>query len=98
MGRRMNIKDLEIIKSDERGIMYNCDKVKFLFRKKATINANRSHEDLEVLYLVKGEAKLTIGDKTKTVKAPIKIEIPRNTCHKLVALTDIELIEDRKGE
>ncbi len=94
----MNIEKLRIIKSDERGIMYDCDKLNFISRKKGTINADHSHNDYEILYLVKGEAELTIGDETKTVEAPVKIEIPENTYHKLVALSDIEILEDRKEE
>ena len=53
----MNIEKLKIIKSDERGIMYDCDKLNFISRKKGTINADHSHNDPEILYLVKGEAK-----------------------------------------
>ena len=94
----MNLKELRIIKSDERGIMYDCDKLNFISRKKGTVNADHSHDDYEILYLVKGEAELTIGDDTKIVKAPIKIEIPENTYHKLIALSDIEILEDRDAE
>ncbi|TKJ17157.1 hypothetical protein CEE44_01320 [Candidatus Woesearchaeota archaeon B3_Woes] len=94
----MNIEKLRIIKSDERGFMYDCDKLNFISRKKGTTNADHSHNVPEILYLVKGEAELTIGDETKTVEAPVKIEIPEKTHHKLVALSDIEILEDRKSE
>ena len=94
----MDLKELKTIKSDERGIIYDCDKLNYISRKKGSINANHSHCDYEILYLVKGEAELTIGEETKIIKAPIKIEIPENTYHKLIALSDIEILEDREGE
>ena len=94
----MNLKELSVIKSDERGIIYGCDNLKFISRKKDTISANHSHEDQEILYLIRGEVELTIGKERKKVSAPIRIDIPQNTYHKLVALSDIELLEDRSGE
>lgn len=94
----MNLKDLRIIKSDERGIMYDCDKLKFILRKKDTISADHLHKDPEILYLVRGEIKLTIGKETKKVFAPMRIDIPPNIYHKLVALSDVELLEDRTDE
>lgn len=51
--------------------------------------------DAETIYLVNGEIELTIGDETKIVKAPIKFSYAGNVYHKLVALTDIELVIDR---
>ncbi len=94
----MNLEKLWIIKSDERGIMYDCDKLNFISRKKDTISADHSHKDPEILYLVNGEAELTIGNEAKKVSAPIRIDIPPNIYHKLVALSDIEILEDRLDE
>lgn len=94
----MNIKEIPIIRKDERGAMYNCDKLNLIQRKKGTISADHTHEDKEILYLIKGEIELTIGDETKIVKAPSKIEIEPNQYHKLVALSEIFLLEDRKLE
>ena len=91
----MNIQELRIAKSDERGIMYDCDKLRFIARKQGSISANHAHEDGEILYLVKGEIELTVGEETHTVRAPAKIEIPGSIYHKLIALSDIELLEDR---
>ncbi len=71
----MNLTEIKINKLDERGIIYDCDKVKFISRKKGTISANHMHNVPETFYLVSGEIELTIGDKTKIVKAPIKIVI-----------------------
>lgn len=92
----MRLKELRVIKSDERGIMYDCDKLNFIARKKGSVSANHSHEDPEVLYLVKGEVELTLGNETRKVAAPVKIDIPGGTFHRLVALSDIEILEDRE--
>lgn len=91
----MNLENIKIIKSDERGVIFNCGKVSFISRKKGSISADHRHEDAETIYLVKGEVELTIGDETKIVQAPIKFSYPGNIYHKLVALTDIELVIDR---
>jgi len=94
----MNLKKLKIVKSDDRGIMYACDKLDYISRKKGTISADHTHEYPETLYLVKGEIKLTIDKKTKIVKAPMKIVIPKDVYHKLIAFSDIELLIDREDE
>ncbi|MFA6253558.1 MAG: cupin domain-containing protein [Patescibacteria group bacterium] len=94
----MKLGEIKIIKSDERGIIYDCGKSSFITRKKGTISANHTHEDSEIVYLVKGEVELTIKDETKIVKAPIMFEVPPNVYHKLIALTDIDLVIDRSSE
>ena len=94
----MELNKIKIIKSDERGIIYDCGNSSFITRKKGTIGANHTHEDPEIIYLVKGEIELTIGDETKIVKAPIMFKINSNVYHKVVALTDIDFVIDRFGE
>ena len=94
----MKLEKIDIIKSDERGIIYNCGKASFISRKKGSISADHTHADPEITYLVKGEIELTIGDETQVVKAPIKFILAPNVYHKLVALTDIELVIDRSNE
>ena len=90
----MKLEDIQIIKSDERGVIYNCGKSNFISRKKGTISANHSHDGIETLYLVKGEATLTVGDETQQVQAPIMVTIGSNIYHQLIALTDIEIVID----
>lgn len=90
----MNIEKIEITKEDERGIIYDCDKVGYIFRKKGTISANHTHEEAEILYLVQGEVELTIEDETEIMKAPSKVKINEGVYHKLIALTDIIIIRD----
>lgn len=91
----MELNEIKIIKSDERGTIYDCGKSSFISRKKGTISANHTHKDPEIVYLVKGDVELTIGDETKIVKAPIMFKTDSNVYHKLVALTDIEFVIDR---
>ena len=88
----MKIQDIPIIKQDERGIIYRCEPVNYIVRKKGTISANHKHEEAETLYLVEGSVELTIGSETEHIKAPKKFFIPSKEYHKLVALTDIKLI------
>ena len=91
----MNLELIKIIKSDERGEIYDCGKSSFISRKKGSVSADHIHDDPETIYLVIGEIELTIDNETKVVKAPIKFSYPGNVYHKLVALTDIELVIDR---
>ena len=94
----MELHEIKIIKSDERGIIYDCGNSSFITRKKGTIGADHTHEDPEIIYLVKGEIELTIGDETQVVKAPIMFKIDPNVYHKVVALTDIDFVIDRSGK
>jgi quercetin dioxygenase-like cupin family protein len=91
----MNVEKLVVLKSDERGVIYDCGKLKCIERKKGTVSADHSHDTIEILYLIKGSTELTIGSETETVSAPVRITIPPKMHHKLVALTDIILLEDR---
>ena len=91
----MDLQKLKILKEDERGVIYYCEKVNLIVRKKGATGADHTHEVPEVLYLVKGKIKLTIGDETKIVEAPTRICIGPNVYHKDLALTDIEMIEDK---
>lgn len=88
----MNIQKLSIIKSDERGVIYDCERMNFLFRKKGTISSDHSHPEGEDIFLVEGEIELTVGDETERVKAPVKIELPPSVYHKIIALTDIKIL------
>jgi mannose-6-phosphate isomerase-like protein (cupin superfamily) len=41
---------------------------------------------------MRGEIELTIENETQIVKAPIMFKIGENVYHKLVALTEIDLV------
>ena len=89
------VEEISIIKSDECGTIYDCGKVNLIVRKKGSVSADHSHEDLERLYLIEGKIELTIDKNIEEVIAPAKIEIPSNAYHKILALTDVKLIEDK---
>ncbi|MFA6271568.1 MAG: cupin domain-containing protein [Patescibacteria group bacterium] len=91
----MNISKIEVVKSDKRGVILNCGKSNFIARRKGSVSADHSHKENEIIYLVKGEIELTIANKTQTVKSPSMFVISPDVYHKLIALTDIELIIDR---
>lgn len=91
----MKIDPIHIIKSDERGVIYDCGKSNFIHRKKWTISADHQHESPETIYLVSWEVELTIANETIIVESPVTFSIPWNTYHKLVALTDIDMVIDR---
>lgn len=94
----MKLEEIPIIKSDERGTIYNCGKSSFIFRKKGTISADHKHQDVEIVYLVKGKVELTIDAETQIVEAPVVFKTDSNVYHKLIALTDIELVIDRNNK
>lgn len=88
----MKIDDIPIFAQDDRGIIYRCEPVNYIVRKKGTISADHTHEEAETLYLIEGKIELTIDKGTETVEAPKMFFIPSNMYHKVVALTDIKLI------
>ena len=90
----MKIEDIPILKQDDRGIIYRCEPINYIVRKKGTISANHTHEEAETLYLIEGKVELTIGKETKIVEAPKKFSVKPNEYHKVVALTNIKLIRD----
>ena len=91
----MKVESLKIEKEDNRGKIYNCDKVRLIERKAGSICADHEHKQGEVLFLIEGAIELTVGDKTVSLKAPKRIEIPAEIYHKLLAKTDIKLLEYR---
>jgi mannose-6-phosphate isomerase-like protein (cupin superfamily) len=91
----MKLEPINYYRNDERGCILECDKVNYLSRYSGIISADHAHEDEEICYLVKGEIELTIGDETEQVKAPTKFYVPPNVYHKIVGITDYELIYDR---
>ena len=93
MPKSINLSKIQIIKSDKRGIIYNCgDGVGYIVRKKGTVSANHAHIEPETLYLVKGKIELTVDSQTEKVEAPAKIDIDSNVYHKLIALSDIVIV------
>lgn len=94
----MELQKVRVIKKDDRGLILDCGKSSFITRKQGSISANHKHADPETVYLIKGKIELTIADETKTVEAPIMFQTKSNEYHKLIALTDIDLVIDRENE
>ena len=46
----MKLNQIKIIKSDDRGIIYECGQSNFISRKKGTISADHIHADPERIY------------------------------------------------
>ena len=91
----MKIEGLKLIKKDKRGAVYDCDKVILIERKKGSVSADHVHEQGEVLFLIEGKARLTVGDETAVAEAPCRIEIAGGVYHKIVALSKVKLLEYR---
>lgn len=94
----MKLHQIRTIKSDHRGVIYDCGKSNFISRKSGTVSADHIHNEPEKIYLVEGKIELTIDNETQIVEAPIMFEYGPNIYHKLVALTDIRLVTEREGE
>lgn len=87
--------NISIIKQDERGTIYDCEKLNVVIRKKGSISANHSHEEKEIMYLIQGKIELTLGNETKIIEAPTKITTESNEYNKILALTDMILLYER---
>ncbi len=89
--------NMKITKPWGEEIIYTPENSNYTF-KQIKINDNcrislQSHtEKTETFVLIEGEAELTIGEEAQRIKAPVRMEIPPNVYHKLIALTDIKLL------
>lgn len=83
---------LELIKSNEKGKTYQADGFKIFYRFKNTISGDNSANLNEQIYLISGEALVTVNSNKITIEAPTTIEIPAKTYHKIEAQTDIVFI------
>jgi len=93
----MEISDISKKTDDPRGIVYDCDLIFYIERKKGTITADHAHSDCEVICLMQGIIDLTIGKEIERVYSPKRIEILSNEYNKLVAETDIVMLLEREG-
>ena len=93
----MNLSEIEIAKSDSRGVMYHCGGFEYIKRVNGSVSGDHAHPDSEEIYLLSGEIEMTVGDEVRIINAPIKISIPANVPHKVTAQTDIVLLVNRKN-
>ncbi len=78
---------LKFIKNKNGFKSYQANNFKIYYGVKNSTVGDNQENPTENIYLVKGELKITIGDKTKIIKAPEKIKIPGRTYHQLTALS-----------
>jgi oxalate decarboxylase/phosphoglucose isomerase-like protein (cupin superfamily) len=111
----VNIEKVPILQKNERGTShgFSARESKYftvLTRREGSISGNHYHKGKtkskspEILYFVKGRAKLAVED-TKTGEKEVheinentKVEIPAGIYHKVTALTDIIFLELATGK
>jgi hypothetical protein len=85
---------MKLIKSDEKGKTFETSTPNFkvLYRNKNSIAEDNTENPEELIFLITGDAEITLKKKTWTATAPTQINFPTNTYHKIKALTDISFI------
>lgn len=83
---------MELIKENKKGKTYQADDFKILYRKKGAIAGDNEINKHEIIYFINGSAEITLKDKTWIVESPAMTEFPKETYHKIKALTDISFI------
>ena len=81
-----------MIKKDDKGQKYQADGFKLYYRNKGSISGDNEKNPYEKIYLIIGEARVTIDDSDSVMQSPAYFEIPANTYHKIEALTDNSFI------
>ena len=84
--------ELKLLKENEKGKTYQAKNCKILYRNQGSIAGDNSVNPYELIYLITGKAEITLEYKTQIIEAPIKIEFPEKTYHKIKALTDISFV------
>lgn len=77
---------------DNRGVVYDCDGMRYGIIKAGAVSESHTHKEREVLFLLEGEIQYTAGSVTRHLKAPIRIETAPHTKHALMAKTDIRIL------
>ena len=83
---------IRLLREDDRGQIYQCQGFKVFYKIKGSVSGNNDINPEKKIYLITGTAEITKGTRTKTVHAPTYMEIPANTFHKIIALTNISFI------
>ncbi|MFH1072417.1 MAG: hypothetical protein V1743_03235 [Nanoarchaeota archaeon] len=83
------MKDVLLLKENEKGKIYTTGKFKIIYRYKGTISGDNAENVRETIYFITGSAEVTLKDKTHKIRAPVKVMFPAKTYHKIKALTDI---------
>jgi mannose-6-phosphate isomerase-like protein (cupin superfamily) len=88
----MDYRQLPLLKETEKGKDYQGEGFRVLYRHAGATSGDNDINQQELLYLVSGEAEITVNDVTTPVQAPSVVAIPATTYHKVYAVTDIVLI------
>ena len=84
---------MKLIKKDKRGKTYQTeDDFKILYRIAGSISGDNEINVKETIYFITGRAEITLENKVWEIEAPVKIEFPEKTYHKIKAITDIGFI------
>ncbi|MBT3230922.1 hypothetical protein HN358_04060 [Candidatus Uhrbacteria bacterium] len=83
---------MKLIREDSDGQKYQADGFKLYYRNKGSISGDNENNPYEKVYLITGEAKVTIKNLDSIVQSPTYFEIPANTYHKIEAITEISFI------
>ncbi len=83
---------MKLVKNNEKGKVYEGGDLKVFYREKGSISGDNDVNLHEKIYLINGEAKLTLENNTEKIIAPAEVEIPEKTYHKIVAITDITFV------
>lgn len=83
---------MELIKDDQRGKVFQSDKLKIFYRNKGSVSGDNANNDEELIYLISGRAEITLEDESWNVDAPAEITFPENTYHRIDAVEDITFI------
>lgn len=82
------IKKLNSIEESGGLTAFQCSSVCFIELKKRAVVSDHTHKEKEIIYLMKGQAELTLEGKTQKIEAPVEITVAPGEYHKFVALTD----------
>ena len=85
----MIAKPLLKLKENEKGAKYQASEFQIFYRKAGTVAWENSENVCEHLYLISGEAVITLNDEVETVSWPCEFIFPEKTYHKIEATTDI---------
>ncbi len=91
----MNIKKIAPIKENEKGVTYELEDFKLMFRKAGFKGGMHEHDTFEELIFIQGEAKIKIGDEVKEFFAPFIVRFPPKAYHEILYKTDCIFLEKR---
>ena len=87
------LEDIEVLEKIEGGIAFDCDGIYFIRLDKGVTVSDHLHPEAQLIYLLEGQAEVTVGEEVFIMTAPKKIKIKGNVYHKFYALTNLIAIE-----